>query len=203
MHNRSFDGDDELIRNIDALNARACSTQRELFGLIAEGDRREVWRNRGSANMAHWVCMRYGISYWKAERWVAASHALERLLRISEAFACGDLSIDKVVELTRFATPETEGRLISWAQEVSSGCIRRKGDLAARMSLEETQEVDRNRSLSWWYFDDGKRFGLEAELPPPGVRSLLEHWTVSPSVCPQCLVKNMAGPWTREGPTRL
>ena len=165
MHDRSFDGDDELIRSIDALNARACSAQRELFGLIAEGDRCELWRNRGAGNMAHWVCMRYGISYWKAERWIAASHALERLPRISEAFASGELSIDKLVELTRFATPETEGRLILWAQEVSSGCIRRKGDLAARSSIEETQEVDRNRSLSWWYFDDGKRFGLEAELP--------------------------------------
>jgi len=165
VHYRGFDGDEELIRSIDAVNARACSTQRELFRLIAEGDRCEVWRNHGAANMAHWVCMRYGISYWKAERWIAASHVLERLPRISEAFACGDLSIDKVVELTRFATPQTEGRLISWAQEVSSGCIRRKGDVAARSSIEEAQEVDRNRSLSWWYFDDGKRFGLEAELP--------------------------------------
>jgi len=124
VHDLSFDGDDEIIRSIDALNARACSTQRELFGLIAEGDRREVWRNGGAANMAHWVCMRYGISYWKAERWIAASHALERLPRLSEAFASGELSIDKVVELTRFATPETEGRLILWAQEVSSGCIQ-------------------------------------------------------------------------------
>jgi hypothetical protein len=47
--------------------------------------------------MAHWVSMRYGISYWKASRWIAASHALEKLPGISDAFAGGALSIDKVV----------------------------------------------------------------------------------------------------------
>ncbi|HYT79179.1 MAG TPA: hypothetical protein VEQ37_07980, partial [Actinomycetota bacterium] len=41
---------------------------------------------------------------------------LEGLPQISEAFASGELGIDKVVELTRFATPQTEGRLITWAQ---------------------------------------------------------------------------------------
>jgi hypothetical protein len=27
------------------------------------------------------------------------------------------------------------------------------------------READRDRTLSWWYFDDGRRFALEAELP--------------------------------------
>ena len=66
------------------------------------------------------------------------------------------------MELTRFATPETEGSLIPWAERVSSGCIRRKADLAARQEL---RDADRWRTLSWWYFDDGRRFALEAELP--------------------------------------
>ena len=65
--------------------------------------------------MAHWLSMRYGISHWKARRWIAASHALQNLPRISEAFACGEVSVDKVVELCRFATPGTEGRLLAWA----------------------------------------------------------------------------------------
>ena len=29
--------------------------------------------------MAHWLKMRYGISDWKARRWIAAAHALESL----------------------------------------------------------------------------------------------------------------------------
>src|SRR6266511_4082425 len=66
--------------------------------------------------MAHWLGMRYGISDWKAHRWIAAAHALEDLPLLSEAFSSGELGIDKVVELTRFATPKTEARLIPLAR---------------------------------------------------------------------------------------
>ncbi len=116
--------DHELLFGIDAVNGRVCASQRELFRFIAEVDRRELWQDSGARDMAHWLVMRYGISYWKARRWIQASHTLEGLPLISEAFISGELGIDKVVELTRFATPETEAGLVAWAQGVSCGCIR-------------------------------------------------------------------------------
>ncbi|HEY3209572.1 MAG TPA: DUF222 domain-containing protein [Actinomycetota bacterium] len=155
---------EELIEGMDALHSHACAAQRELFRLIVEADRYEAWRDSGARDLAHWLCMRYGISYWKASRWIAAAHALEELPLLSRAFASGELGIDKVVELTRFATPQTEGRLIRWAQGVSCGAIRHKGDLAHR-SIEEAQEAEQARTLSWWYFAENARFGLSAELP--------------------------------------
>lgn len=157
--------DSELIGAIDAANARVCLAQRELFSLIAEVDRREAWRDSGARGSAHWLVMRYGISLWKAHRWIAAAHALEGLPGLSDAFACGELGIDKVAELSRFASAETEVGLIRWARRVSCGAIRRRGDLAARARVEEMVEAERTRSVSWWYFDEGRRFGLEAELP--------------------------------------
>ena len=147
------------------MHARACGAQRELFQLIAQIDRLELWRDRGARDMAHWLWMRYGISDWKARRWIGAAQALESLPRISEAFASGELGVDKVVELTRFATPESEDRLIRWARGVSCGAIRHRGDLALRQSNEDLAESERSRSVSWWYFGEGKRFGMEADLP--------------------------------------
>jgi hypothetical protein len=155
----------QLIANADAIHRRACRSQRDLFSLIVEIDRREVWQEDGARDMAHWLWMRYGVSDWKARRWIASAHALESLPRIAEAFASGELGVDKVVELTRFATPETEAGLVGWAQAVSSGRIRNRGDLEARRSLRDVQDVERDRRLEWWYFDEGQRFGLEAELP--------------------------------------
>jgi hypothetical protein len=109
--------------------------------------------------------MRLGISAWKASRWIACAHALEHLPGLSRAFASGELGIDKVVELTRFATPDTEAGLIRWAQAVSGACIRRRADLAVRKSLQATEDAERARCLNWWWLDDGRRFGLSAELP--------------------------------------
>jgi uncharacterized protein DUF222/HNH endonuclease len=75
------------------------------------------------------------------------------------------LGIDKVVELARFATPEDEARLIVWARRVSCGAVRRRGDLATRPDVADDVDADRNRFLRWWYTEEGRRFGLEAELP--------------------------------------
>jgi hypothetical protein len=61
--------------------------------------------------------MRYGVSTWKAHRWIGAAHALERLPRLADALTGGTLGIDKVLEVARFATPETEAGLVRWAQE--------------------------------------------------------------------------------------
>ena len=58
--------------------------------------------------MAQWLSGRLGISNWAARRWVTAAHALEHLPRLSYALERGALCLDKVVELARFATPETE-----------------------------------------------------------------------------------------------
>jgi hypothetical protein len=165
VHAQEFSSNEELIAEIDEVHSAVSAAQRRLFDLIADGDKREVWQESGARDMAHWVSMRYGVSQWKALRWIAAAHALEALPAICEAFSSGQLGIDKVVELTRFATPETESLLVRWAMGVSAGCIRHKGDLAVRLSLAEIQEAEVGRSLSWWYFDEGRRFGLSAELP--------------------------------------
>jgi Domain of unknown function (DUF222)/HNH endonuclease len=156
---------EQLIERADACHRAACSLQRQLFSVIAEIERAELWSDSGARDTAAWLSIRYGISDWKARRWVAAAKALEGLPQLAEAFASGDLGIDKVVELTRFATADSEGRLIKWAKGVSAACIRHKADLAVRQSIEETRAVDETRSLCWWYYDEGKRFGLEADLP--------------------------------------
>jgi hypothetical protein len=155
----------ELIEGADAQHRVISASQRELFLFIAEADRRKAWEDSGARDMAAWVSIRYGISHWKARRWIACAHALESLPRICEAFSSGELSIDKVVELTRFATPETEAALLRWANRVSAAAIRHKGDLAVRQLLEEVRDVEQSRSVSWWFYDEGKRFALEADLP--------------------------------------
>lgn len=160
------DNDNEaLVRSIDAEHARIAAAQRRMLRLIAQADRRKRWVDDGARDTAHWLSMRYGISYWKAQRWISAAHALESLPNVSDALASGELHLDKAVELTRFATPQTESRLLIWAGGVSCGAIRRKADVATRRTREDLVDVERSRSLAWWTFDEGRRFGLQGELP--------------------------------------
>jgi hypothetical protein len=152
-----------LFAALDDVNARIGRMQRQLLQLIADADRHEIWRDSGARDTAHLLAIRYGISEWKARRWVAAGHALENLPRISRGLERGELGIDKVVELTRFATPD-EARLVRWAMTVSVGAVRHRGDLEARASIKDVRETERSREVTWWYHDDGRRFGLEADL---------------------------------------
>ncbi len=157
--------DERIVEGMDGMHALACSALRRLFGFVAEADRGELWRSYGARDMAHWLWMRFGLSDWKARRWIAAAHALELLPLTAAAFARGEIGVDQVVELTRLATPETEAQLLPWARNVSSGAIRARADRALRESAEEVRVIERDRRLTWWWFDEGKRFGLEAELP--------------------------------------
>jgi hypothetical protein len=143
--------DEELIERMDIVHSNIAAGQRELFRLIAEASHRDSWHELGARDLAHWLCMRYGISEWKARRWIASALAIEKLPRLSEAFECGAIGIDKVVELTRFATLETEGKLIRWANTVSCTRIRRKANLAERQVLEETRHVIRDRTCTFWH----------------------------------------------------
>ena len=105
MQQRSDEAVDEaLVQEMDAHNAEIGRHRRELFALILMADRRKLWEDSGAKDLAHWLSIRYGISYWKASRWIASAHALKDLPLTSEAFASGELSTDKVIELTRFAT---------------------------------------------------------------------------------------------------
>ncbi len=154
-----------LVDDVRRLHQKISSQQRELLASLAALEEREAWLDDGARDMAHWVSMQLGVSYWKASRWLAAGVALRDLPETERAFESGDLSIAKVVELTRLATPSRERGLIAWAERVSSGAIRRRADLENRIERHEVQDAEESRAVSWWYFDEGRRFALEAELP--------------------------------------
>jgi hypothetical protein len=157
--------DDDLFRAMDHAHVRACAALLDLLRCIAEADHREAWAEFGARDMAHFLYIRYGISDWKARRWIAAARALGSLPRLAEALAAGAVRIDKVVELTRYATPETEATLLEWAQDVPAARIREEADLAVRRDRDDAARVESERRLAWWPMDEGRMLGVSAHLP--------------------------------------
>jgi hypothetical protein len=149
---------------IDAFAIAMGACQLELLRQIAKLPSAEHhWERWGARDGAHWLAMRLGISYWKAARMRHAATALLELPRLSSALGDGTLGLDKVLELARFAKPGEEVELISWATTQTAARIRREGDRRRRPESEEVREVERTRSVHWW-FQDGS-FELEASLP--------------------------------------
>jgi hypothetical protein len=149
----------------DRANRKIGAAQLDLLLAILDVERDDAWLDDGARDLAHWVSMRYGISHWKACRWIGAVHAFGSMPSLAVALRDGVLSLDKVIELARFATSETIEGLTRWAEDVSPSVLRRRADVEVRRERDEALNVERTRTLEWGYFDEGRRFGMEVELP--------------------------------------
>jgi hypothetical protein len=157
--------DRDLIEAIGRLHVMTSALQADLLAFIAEYDSRALWERDGCRHMGQWLAGHLGVTVSEGLRWTTAAHALVELPSIAAALRAGTLSFDKVLQLARFATPETEKDVLAWARRASVNAIRRKADLANRASLEERSDAHSERFLEWSWYDGDTRVGLEAMLP--------------------------------------
>src|SRR5688500_6723092 len=101
-----------LATQLRAEHAGATRHHRRVLQLILEAQVLALWTNDGHRNLAEWLSAELGISNWEANRWIRAAHALPHLPHVDLAFEEARLSLDKVLELCRFATPDTEQGLV-------------------------------------------------------------------------------------------
>ena len=155
----------EVIYDLHCTAARVNGVQRELLAKILRCDQGRAWIEDDCRDIVHWVALQLGVSLWKARRWVNCARKLPKLPNIEQSFVQGDLSLDKLVELTRFATPETERALCRWGQEVAVSTIRDRADYEIRIAEQSVREADRERSLKWYYEADNTRLALHGSFP--------------------------------------
>ena len=136
---------------------------RDKLRWILKADRAELWRADGHRSCTQFVSATCHVSNWKARRWIEAAHVLEHLPHTAAALESGALSLDKVVELARFATPADESRWIRWAHKTTAGGVRQRADAEVSRSLKEAEEVHKTRTLSLTRWD-GQVF-IEGRLP--------------------------------------
>ena len=74
-----------LFERADRAHSDVGRSQRRFLEAIAEIAASGAWADDGARDLAQWLWMRYGISDWKARRWIAAAHALDGLPLICEA----------------------------------------------------------------------------------------------------------------------
>lgn len=157
--------DSKLYDAIDENQLVIARAQRAQLRAIHEFDQRGLWRDHGCFHMGHWLAGRLGITISEGIRRTDAAHALERLPLLSRALETGVLSLDKVVQLARFLTPETEDDLIRWARRVTLRTVRDRAIYEVRRPRKEARDAYEARYLRWYPLDEIGSIGLEGRLP--------------------------------------
>lgn len=168
---------DEPMMGADRWHRAMGEAQMGFLRSILRVDTDELWWKDGARDTAHWLGMRYGVSYWKANRWVAAARALKSLPALSGALSSGVLGVDKIVELSRFATPKTEAESIPWAASAPCAEIRDRGDEIGRRAISEVRTAHETR---YWFtreVDDGQSLLITTKIP------VVESTIVAKAVC--------------------
>ncbi len=166
-----------LIMGLYYSSAEVGSAERRRLAHIQALSQRRVWLEDDCRDMTQWVSQHLGIGTYKARKLVDCAGAIESLPKISDALGSGVLSIDKVVELSRFATPGTEAKLITWAKRVSPVAIRARAQELAARDRDETND-NRNDRFFRWSIDEDKLWleGLvPAEVGMPMVSVIKAH----------------------------
>jgi hypothetical protein len=143
-----------LIMGLYYGSAEVGSAERRRLAHIHALSQRRVWREDDCKDMAQWVAQHLGIGTYKARKLVDCAAAIEDLPRISDALESGLLSIDKVVELTRFATRYDQQKLITWARKVSPSRVKKRADEYCARDRDDNSYNRKNLDLRWMIDQD-------------------------------------------------
>ena len=156
---------DWVIDRVKANDREIARLQRESLRLLRQLDVSGEWDGGEVRDVNHYVARQLQISWIDAKRRVDAAHAIEELPLTSAALESGELSLDKTVQLTRFATPEKEEELVEWAKTVSLRTVRENADAAQRHDVEDAKNNDRFRNFGWRKIENGTAFSFFGAMP--------------------------------------
>ena len=107
----------ELAEGLVELRRRINADEARWLMLVAEFDRREVWRADGHVSMVDWLVVRCGLGRSTAKERVRVAHALGRRPLVRSRFADGSVSYSKVRAITRItdADDDLDERLLALA----------------------------------------------------------------------------------------
>ena len=158
--------EEERARALCELAAQTHAALAELARMAVEFDDSEGWSGSGIRSCAHWLAINAGFAQHTGEELLRVGRALSSLPAISHAFAAGELSLDKVREITRVATAADEDVWLELARAASGAqLVRICREVRRAMQADDPDLHVATRGL-WWHWDDDGTLRLRAVLPP-------------------------------------
>jgi Domain of unknown function (DUF222) len=166
-------------------SAHAHAALAEVAKASAEFDAIGGWGAGGIRSFPHWLTINAGFDMHTGAELLRVGQAMSVLPKIAEAFRAGQLSFDKVRQITTVATAANEHILLEIAQGASGaqlaricGALRRIADANAPKRADEHLYL---RGI-WTHWDDDGMLELVAKLTPEDaavVQAALESITGS------------------------
>jgi hypothetical protein len=157
-----------LERRIRERNARIQADTAEQARDLAVFDDHEGWRGTGMRDCADWITCNLGVNLQNAKSLMVAAHAARELPELGEAFAAGELSVDKLRLIAPVVEPEDQGGWVEMARTSSPAELARRcrEERSGRTTGPERQRAQRaQRRLHTWY-DESNMFRISGALPP-------------------------------------
>jgi hypothetical protein len=115
------DAEQELASLCGLLNA----SYARLVAIVAQSLQDESWAIAGVHSPEHWLMMRAGLSPFHARQVVAVSRRRSQLPTVMDQFADGQLSLDQVTVVARYAPSHVEESVAEFAVNASVPQLRR------------------------------------------------------------------------------
>lgn len=144
-------------------SALAHSAMARVAAAAAEFDELGGWCDPGFRSFDHWLAVEMGFDPHTGKELLRVGKALPELPKIAAAFEAGQLSFDKVREVTTVATPKTEEFLLGIARGASASQLARICRAIRKMTAAESQQQQAKRGL-WMHLDDDGMVRLVANL---------------------------------------
>lgn len=164
----------DLVASLDRIHIDIGRHHAELLTALREFDERDIYRTAGCRDAAEWLSGRYGWSRFKALRVVEAARRIPSLPAVEAALTSGRLDLDRVVELTRFAAPDTEKDLIAWARRRTVSAVRHRADLERVKAPRETKRNDTERYVVFETDGDACMMDMHARMTVEEGRTLAQ-----------------------------
>ena len=174
-----------LEDQIDEYSAHAHATLARVAKACAEFDEIEGCAAGGIRSFQHWLTIKTGFDMHTGAELLRVGRAMKSLPKIAAAFEGGQLSFDKVRQITTVATPVTEEFLLEIAQGASGAQLARICRALRRIDeANAPQQADDHLSRRglWMHWDDNGMLELKAKLTPEDaavVQAALESITGS------------------------
>src|SRR3990170_4558509 len=156
---------DRLEQELVASEGRISSERAAQMALLSELDHRQVATGDGCRSLHEWTASRLDLAPENAKALVNTARRLSELPELAKRLSVGEVSFDRMAEVSKLAGPGTESETLEWSLGWDVSGLRHQLSLRTRLSRRAEHQICSDRYLAIQVNLDQTAYRLWGELP--------------------------------------